>query len=68
MGDFFASGMDEAANYGSLGAGEDRKTSGINVSYISLQVKACDDFFTYANGNWMKSAKIPDEYPVWGTT
>jgi putative endopeptidase len=31
-------------------------------------VKPRDDFFTYANGNWMKSAKIPDEYPIWGTT
>jgi predicted metalloendopeptidase len=57
-----------AAAFFCLGAGEDRKTSGINVSFISTEVKPCDDFFTYANGNWMKSAKIPDEYPIWGTS
>ncbi len=51
-----------------LGAGRDTKTSGINVSYIDSQVKPCEDFFTYANGNWMKNARIPAEYPVWGMT
>ena len=51
-----------------LGAGQDTKTSGINVSYIDSQVKPCADFFTYANGNWMKNARIPAEYPVWGMT
>ncbi len=50
------------------GAGQDIKTSGINVSYIDSRVKPCEDFFTYANGNWMKSARIPAEYPVWGMT
>ena len=51
-----------------LGAGQDARTSGINVSYIDPQVKPCDDFFTYANGSWMKNARIPAEYPVWGNT
>ena len=51
-----------------FGAGRETRTSGINVSYIDPQVKPCDDFFTYANGNWMKNALIPAEYPVWGNT
>ena len=50
------------------GVGQDAKTSGISVSYIDTQVKPCEDFFTYANGNWMKSARIPAEYPVLGMT
>ncbi len=57
-----------AAAFFCLGAGQDTKTSGINVSYIDSQVKPCEDFFTYANGNWMKNARIPAEYPVWGMT
>lgn len=40
-----------------LGAGHETTKSGINVSYIDPQVKPCEDFFTHANGNWMKSAR-----------
>jgi putative endopeptidase len=51
-----------------FGANGEKTTGGINTSYIDPQVKPCEDFFTYANGNWMKSAQIPAEYPVWGMT
>jgi putative endopeptidase len=49
-----------------IGAGGETRTGGINVSYIDPQVKPCEDFFTYANGSWIKNARIPAEYPVWG--
>lgn len=34
---------------------------GINVSAMDTTVKAGDDFYNYANGNWMKQTKIPDD-------
>src|SRR5690348_1278592 len=32
---------------------------GINLSYIDKSVKPGDNFFDYANGDWLKSAQIP---------
>ncbi|WIG54902.1 MAG: Metallopeptidase [Rhodanobacteraceae bacterium] len=32
---------------------------GINLSYIDKSVKPGDDFFDYANGDWLKTAQIP---------
>jgi len=34
---------------------------GINPSYIDHAVKPGDDFFKYANGDWLKTAKIPSD-------
>jgi putative endopeptidase len=28
---------------------------------------ACDDFYTFANGGWLKTAKIPPSYPSYGS-
>jgi len=28
---------------------------------------ACKDFYTFANGGWVKGASIPAAYPMWGT-
>jgi putative endopeptidase len=30
--------------------------------------KACDDFYTYANGGWIAKTEIPPAFSVWGTT
>ncbi|MDE2225678.1 MAG: M13 family metallopeptidase [Xanthomonadaceae bacterium] len=34
---------------------------GINLSYIDKSVKPGDDFFDYANGDWLKTAQIPSD-------
>lgn len=40
--------------------------AGIDVSHIDPSVKPCDDFFRYANGNWLERTEIPAEEAVWG--
>jgi putative endopeptidase len=39
----------------------------IDPANMDLSVKPCNDFFHYANGNWMKSHPIPPEYSQWGS-
>ena len=34
---------------------------------MDLSVKPGDDFFMYANGAWIKTAKIPDDQTSWGS-
>jgi putative endopeptidase len=38
-----------------------------DVTRIDNSVEACDDFFQYANGSWVKKTQIPAAYPRWGT-
>ena len=38
---------------------------GIDPRNIDMKVKPCDDFFHYANGNWLKNNPIPPEYSSW---
>ena len=37
------------------------KEEGINLSYMDTSVRAQDDFFSYVNGNWVKTAEIPSD-------
>ncbi len=41
--------------------------SGIDTQYIDAGVRAQDDFFTYLNGNWLKTIQIPADKSRWGT-
>src|SRR4029077_999443 len=34
---------------------------------MDTSVKPADDFFSYANGGWIKRAEIPPEYARWGS-
>ena len=42
-------------------------TRGLNPDNMDPTVKPHVDFNVYANGNWLKSTAIPDEYSKWGT-
>ena len=41
-------------------------SSGINLEYMDRTISPKDDFYRYVNGNWLDSAKIPDDHSVWG--
>ncbi|MFC5510907.1 M13 family metallopeptidase [Massilia jejuensis] len=41
--------------------------SGIDIQYIDSSVRPQDDFFTYLNGKWLKTAEIPADKSSWGT-
>src|SRR5215470_10974837 len=40
---------------------------GFSVSNLDKSCKACDNFYEFAMGGWMKANPIPAEYPSWGT-
>ena len=39
----------------------------IDPSNFDTSVKPSDDFFSYANGGWIKRTEIPPEYTRWGS-
>ncbi|HTR81220.1 MAG TPA: M13 family metallopeptidase [Bacteroidota bacterium] len=39
----------------------------LDPANMDLSVKPCDDFFHYANGNWIKKNTIPPAYDSWGS-
>ncbi|MDX1445958.1 M13 family metallopeptidase, partial [Lishizhenia sp.] len=39
----------------------------INLSYMDKSVKASEDFFTYANGTWVKNNPVPASESRWGS-
>ncbi len=43
------------------------QSKGFDVSRMDDSINACDDFYQYANGTWIKNTKIPAEYPSWGS-
>ena len=42
------------------------QTHGFDLSNMDKSVNACDDFFEYANGNWVKNTAIPPSQSRWG--
>ncbi|WP_371868828.1 M13 family metallopeptidase [Duganella lactea] len=41
--------------------------SGIDLPNMDTSVRPQDDFFTYLNGNWLKTTEIPSDKSSWGT-
>jgi len=54
-----------AAGIALVGAGGIR--SGIDLRAIDRSCKPCDDFYQFANGNWLKNTKIPADKSYYGT-
>ncbi len=43
------------------------QSSGFDPSRMDRTTEACDDFFQYANGSWLKNTQIPASESSWGT-
>jgi putative endopeptidase len=46
---------------------QDQQTSYFDKTGMDTAVHPGDDFFMYANGTWVKNAKIPDDQTGWGS-
>jgi putative endopeptidase len=42
-------------------------THGLDVAAVDSSVEPGDDFFDYANGNWLKRTEIPADHAVWAS-
>ena len=43
------------------------QTSGFDIARMDSSVQACDNFYQYANGAWLKKTEIPAAFPAWGS-
>ena len=41
--------------------------NGIELNFMDTSVRPQDDFFTYVNGNWVKTVEIPSDKASWGS-
>jgi putative endopeptidase len=45
----------------------DKNPPPLDLKNMDTSVKPVDDFYTYANGGWLKANPIPPEYSRWGS-
>ncbi len=43
------------------------QNTGFDISRMNKSVEACDNFYQYANGNWLKTTEIPAAFAAWGS-
>ena len=43
------------------------QTAAFDITRIDKSADACNDFFEYANGSWIKNTQIPAAYSRWGS-
>ncbi|HEX8144468.1 MAG TPA: M13 family metallopeptidase [Pyrinomonadaceae bacterium] len=46
------------------GAGQTGR--GVNLQYMDMTAKPCQDFYQFANGNWLANNPIPADRSTWG--
>jgi putative endopeptidase len=51
----------------SLWTGTLAQSSGFDTSRMDRSANACDDFFQFANGTWVKNTEIPPSQSRWGS-
>ncbi len=51
----------------SLAIGALGQTKGFDTSNMDRTADACDNFFQFADGNWVRTNEIPASQPRWGT-
>ena len=51
----------------SLGGQGPAQTKPLDRANLDTTCLACDDFYRFANGGWLKQAKIPAAYPEFGS-
>ncbi len=58
-----------ACSVGSLSAQRAKAPANKAIQRVNLDTTcdACTDFYTFANGGWLKSNTIPAAYPEWGS-
>src|SRR6202049_2369875 len=42
------------------------ETHGVDPAILDKTCKPCEDFYNYANGEWLKRNPVPAAYPSWG--
>jgi putative endopeptidase len=48
-------------------AASQQQTKPLDRANMDTSCSACEDFFRYANGGWMKRTPIPGDQPMWGS-
>ena len=43
------------------------QTNAFDVSRMDTSADACENFFEFANGTWVKNTQIPPAFSRWGT-
>src|SRR5438067_3427514 len=51
----------------SIYAGAMAQSTGFDTSRMDRSADACDDFFQFANGTWVKNTEIPPSQSRWGS-
>jgi putative endopeptidase len=45
----------------------DSEAHGVQTKFMDKTCKPCDDFYHYANGEWLKTNPVPAAYPSWNS-